>query len=304
MSDGQEIKRLQLATRLHGATMPVIEMMMTTDGAPTLGELHVICNIAERIERAGAIYGTSDPLFTRLLVTLMTTTEDVRSYVDERMRDVIAERAARADPEAVLKALDEIADQPPEPGDEMPDDIAAAVEREVTLPGVVSPESLPDSVAERLQQLADAPGGRIVLDVGDLTEAEFDLIADSEIPPDLRWSSTDMLERDPAWSDDEYSARQQFYENGGRVLDVASLPIEDVQRLNARREIDDLLRRMPLDQLARARDAVRDVEIQSRIGTKSQFDEIEDETRREGAEPLPDDVAAAVERAVKDCGDE
>jgi hypothetical protein len=34
----------------------------------------------------------------------------------------------------VLKALDDIADQPPEPGDEMPDDIAAAIERDVVPP--------------------------------------------------------------------------------------------------------------------------------------------------------------------------
>lgn len=264
MSD-DEIKRLQLATRLHGATMPVIEMLMTTDGAPTLGELHVICNIAERVERAGDVYGTSDVLFTKLLLTLMQTTEDVRAYVDERMRDVIAERAARADPEAVLKALDEIADQPPEPGDEMP-----------------------DGVAERLQQLADAPGSRIVLDVGDLTEEELEMIADSEIPPELRWNSTEELHRNQVWSDDEYDARRQLHDNGGRMsVDVASLPIEDVRRLNAMREIDDLLRRMPLDRLERARDAVRDIDIQSRIGTRSQFDEIEEEVRRAEAEYDP-----------------
>jgi len=266
MSD-DEIKRLQLATRLHGATMPVIEMLMTTDGAPTLGELHVVCGIAERVERAGDVYGTTDELFTRLLFTLVRTTEEVRAYVDERMRDVIAERAARADPEAVLKALEAFGTEPPQSGDEMPPDVADAVE-------------------QRLQQLADA-GGRIVLDVGDLTESELEMIADSEIPPELRWHSTDGLQRDPAWSDDEYDARRQLHENGGRVLDVASLPIEDVRRLNSMREIDDLLRGMPLDQLERARDAVRDVDIQSRIGTRSQFDEIEEQVRREEAEYDP-----------------
>lgn len=69
----------------------------------------------------------------------------------------------------------------PEP---MPDDVAAAVEREVTLPG-------------RLQQIADAPGGRIVLDVGDLTDEELELIADSEIPPELRWNSDDEPDETP-----------------------------------------------------------------------------------------------------------
>lgn len=134
MTENDEIKRLQLATRLHGATMPVIQMLMTTDGAPTLGELHVICGIAERVERTGHINGVAGPLFTQLLATLMQTTAEVRAYLDRQMQGVIAERAARADPAAVLKALDDIADQPAEPGDDMPDDIAAAIEREVVPP--------------------------------------------------------------------------------------------------------------------------------------------------------------------------
>jgi len=267
MSD-DEIKRLQLATRLHGATMPVIEMMMTTDGAPTLGELHVICGIAERIERTGHINGVAGPLFTQLLATLMQTTAGARAYLDRQMQGVIAERAARADPAAVLKALGAFGTEPPQPGDEMPPDVADAVE-------------------QRVQQLADAPGDRIVLDVGDLTEHELELIADSEIPTELQWDSTDGLQRDPAWSDDEYDARRQLHKNGGRVLAVATLPIDEVRRLNAMREIDDLLRRMPLDRLERARDAVRDVDIQSRIGTRSQFDEIEEQVRREEAEYDP-----------------
>lgn len=65
--------------------------------------------------------------------------------------------------------------------------------RGLAMPGRVGPEGLPDSVAERLPQLADAPGGRIVLDVGDLSAEELELIADSEIPPALRWSSEDGL---------------------------------------------------------------------------------------------------------------
>jgi hypothetical protein len=52
--------------------------------------------------------------------------------------------------------------------------------------------TMPDSVADR-QQLADAPGGRVVLDVGDLSEEELALIADSEIPLELQWSSTDEI---------------------------------------------------------------------------------------------------------------
>ena len=70
----------------------------------------------------------------------------------------------------------------------------------------------------------------------------------------------------------------------------------------ARAEILEIIDRMPPHLIESARDAVRDVDIQSRIGTRSQFDEIEEQTRREEAEPLPDDIAAAVERAVADDG--
>jgi hypothetical protein len=131
-----------------------------------------------------------------------------------------------------LEILSHIPDVPPAPGDEMPDDIAAAVEREVT------------------------------------------------------------LQRDPAWSADEYAARRQLHEYGGRMsLDVASMPIDDVRRLNARREIDDLLRRLPTEMIERARDAVRDVDIVSRIGSRSQFDEIEEEVRRAESEYDPASIA-------------
>jgi hypothetical protein len=60
------------------------------------------------------------------------------------------------------------------------------------LPVVVRPEGLPDSVAERLQQLADA-GERSILD---LTDSELDAVADSEIPPELRWDSSDLDDLD------------------------------------------------------------------------------------------------------------
>lgn len=74
----------------------------------------------------------------------------------------------------------------------MRDEVADAIEKTVALPGVVGLEGLPVSVADRLQQLADAPGGRILLDVGDLTEQELELIADSEIPAELRWNSDEI----------------------------------------------------------------------------------------------------------------
>lgn len=92
-------------------------------------------------------------------------------------------------------------------GDEMPDDVADAIEGQV---------------AERLQQLADAPGGRVVLDVGDLSPHELELIADSEIPSELRWT------------------------------------IEDVDR--ARAEITEIVDRLPPHLVERARDAVRDID--------------------------------------------
>lgn len=65
-----------------------------------------------------------------------------------------------------------------------------------------------------------------------------------------------------------------------------------------RDEIISLVDRMPLDQLERARDVVRDIDIESRIGTRSQFEEIEEELRQFELEPLPDDIAAAIEREV------
>lgn len=44
---------------------------------------------------------------------------------------------------------------------------------------------------DRRQQIAEA-GGRLILDVGDLTQSELDAIADSEIPEELRWDSSDL----------------------------------------------------------------------------------------------------------------
>ncbi len=100
-------------------------------------------------------------------------------YLLGRLDDLVA--VARTLPEDELQAvvdylqgaLDAVVPEP------MPDDVAEAVETEVAPPLVV----------DRLQQLADAPGGRIVLDVEGLTPEELELIADSEIRPELQWNS-------------------------------------------------------------------------------------------------------------------
>lgn len=56
------------------------------------------------------------------------------------------------------------------------------------LPLVVAPGGLPDSVVDRLQQIADGAERSIL----DLTDSELDAVADSEIPPELRWNSSDL----------------------------------------------------------------------------------------------------------------
>lgn len=86
MSDDiEELRRLHLATRLHGAAMPVIEMLLTPDGAVSIRDLHIICSVAERIERAGDRFGPEAGLFIDLLSALMKQTEIIRTYVDDKI---------------------------------------------------------------------------------------------------------------------------------------------------------------------------------------------------------------------------
>lgn len=86
-SDIENRQRLHLATRLHGAAMPVIETMLTPrDGAVSIRDLHYMCGVAERVERA-ADNGPDDELFLDLLSVLMQRTAEVREYVDDRLLD-------------------------------------------------------------------------------------------------------------------------------------------------------------------------------------------------------------------------
>ncbi len=119
----------------------------------------------------------------------MNDRETLLARLDELVADIRSLDGVDALREVVGYISRVVTSVSPEP---MPDDVADAVEREVTLPGRIGPKRLPDNVAERLQQIADAPGRRIALDVGDLTEQELDLIADSEIPELLRWKSDDI----------------------------------------------------------------------------------------------------------------
>lgn len=116
MSDDIESRqRLHLATRLHGATMPLIELMLTPrDGAVSIRDLHYMCGVAERVERA-ADNGPDDELFLDLLSVLMQRTSDVRTYVDERLLDgryKVSDLVVLRDikkPDALLKAKWELA---------------------------------------------------------------------------------------------------------------------------------------------------------------------------------------------------
>jgi hypothetical protein len=60
------------------------------------------------------------------------------------------------------------------------------------LPVVVRPEGLPDTVIDRLQAIADASDRSIL----DLTASELDAVADSSIPEELRWNSSDLDDLD------------------------------------------------------------------------------------------------------------
>lgn len=88
MSDDTDaLERLAMAKRLHGAAMPVVEtLLLPRDGAVSIRDLHYMCGVAERVERA-ADGGPDDKAFLDLLSMLMQRTEEVRSYVDERLLD-------------------------------------------------------------------------------------------------------------------------------------------------------------------------------------------------------------------------
>jgi hypothetical protein len=129
-----------------------------------------------------------------------------RDSLLRRLDDMVA-IAKQLDDEA-LEALERHWREILTAAEPMPDEVADGIEREI-------------DATDRLQQLADT-GGRIALDVGDLTPGELELLADSEIPDELRWNSDVVppadfvardgsrwtLQRDLIESDDEYAARK------------------------------------------------------------------------------------------------
>ena len=168
--DQEALERLSLATRLHGAATIVLEYLLTPRDShpPTLLELHCMCSIAERVERMGDVMGPDDELFEKLLQQLMSITSDVRAHVDVRIDQLMRERASRADPAEALRVIDQIEGLPPESGDEM----SNPAERDVLQR---DPDESDDAFKRRRTLFEN--GGRLALDVADLTTEEVDLLS-------------------------------------------------------------------------------------------------------------------------------
>lgn len=88
----------------------------------------------------------------------------------------------------------------------------------------------PNDIEKRMPQLDNAPGGRIVLGVEDLSGAEIEAIRAVEYD----------LQREPDESDEDFATRKTLFDNGGRqVLDVSSMPIAEVRALVVAMGLDE-----------------------------------------------------------------
>jgi hypothetical protein len=212
-------------------------------------------------EKTKALRGEIISLVDRMPIDLLERARDAVRDID-----IVSRIGPLSQFEEIEEELRQVEAEP------LPEDIASAIEREVVPPLVVVPQGPPDSAAKRLQQLADAPGGRIVLDVGELSEEELALIEDSEIPEELRWNSNDIPPRvhvdlladlglfgsDAALMKAKWALMRitalAIEDHGVAVADVATEVGETPEQLQ--RWLDYMIRDVSLDRLAAVYHAV------------------------------------------------